>query len=290
MRGKRNEKTDITMYRNVLADVRSESTAGDTCRLAARSGFAGLLATPIALQLFTVRSREDFEKGIENWKHQGNNGLSDLQMALKLQQWIATFGDLHTNLNFVPLLDRNRLLPLGLKWMDDGLYIVTAPVGKEGMLGCRLMELNGTPIEVVADSLGTLFSADNEAVRKSMVPNYLCFVQLLEHFGFVPDGKVMFKLASADGNMQLHELTPGSVNPQNLVSFRPEGVALCYRNARTLFLYIMKQQIVCFMFNITSAGAGSWKKNMVIGNRLPDCLRCRTGRQCVRYTPSSAGQ
>lgn len=184
---------------------------------------------------FTVRSREDFEKGIENWKHQGNNGLSDLQMALKLQQWIATFGDLHTNLNFVPLLDRNRLLPLGLKWMDDGLYIVTAPVGKEDMLGCRLMELNGTPIEVVADSLGTLFSADNEAVRKSMVPNYLCFVQLLEHFGFVPDGKVMFKLASADGNMQLHELTPGSVNPQNLVSFRPEGVALCYRNARTLF-------------------------------------------------------
>lgn len=68
-----------------------------------------------------------------------------------------------------------------------------------------------------------------------MLPNYLCFVQLLEHFGFVPDGKVMFKLASADGNMQLHELTPGSVNPQNLVSFRPEGVALCYRNARTLF-------------------------------------------------------
>lgn len=111
---------------------------------------------------FTVRSREDFEKGIENWKHQGNNGLSDLQMALKLQQWIATFGDLHTNLNFVPLLDRNRLLPLGLKWMDDGLYIVTVPVGKEDMLGCRLMELNGTPIEVVADSLGTLFSADNE--------------------------------------------------------------------------------------------------------------------------------
>ena len=91
------------------------------------------------------------------------------------------FGDLHTNLNFTPLLDRNRLLPLGLKWMADGLYVVTAPVGQEAMLGCRLVELNGTAAEVVADSLGTLFSADNEAVRKTMVPNYLCFVQLLEH-------------------------------------------------------------------------------------------------------------
>lgn len=184
---------------------------------------------------FTVRSRADFDRGIEVWKRRSRNGLSDLQMALELQQWIATFGDLHTNLNFTPLLDRNRLLPLGLKWMADGLYVVTAPVGQEAMLGCRLVELNGTAAEVVADSLGTLFSADNEAVRKTMVPNYLCFVQLLEHFGFVSDGRVTLKLASADGSLQEHELTSGPIDPRQLATFRPSGLPLCYRNARTLF-------------------------------------------------------
>ncbi len=184
---------------------------------------------------FTVRSRADFDRGIEVWKRRSRNGLSDLQMALGLQQWIATFGDLHTNLNFTPLLDRNRLLPLGLKWMADGLYVVTAPVGQEAMLGCRLVELNGTAAEVVADSLGTLFSADNEAVRKAMVPNYLCFVQLLEHFGFVSGGRVTLKLASADGSLQEHELTPGSIDPKRLATFRPSSFPLCYRNARTLF-------------------------------------------------------
>ena len=119
--------------------------------------------------------------------------------------------------------------------MADGLYVVTAPVGQEAMLGCRLVELNGTAAEVVADSLGTLFSADNEAVRKTMVPNYLCFVQLLEHFGFVSDGRVTLKLASADGSLQEHELTPGSIDPKRLATFRPSSFPLCYRNARTLF-------------------------------------------------------
>lgn len=211
---------------------------------------------------FTVRSRADFDRGIEVWKRRSRNGLSDLQMALGLQQWIATFGDLHTNLNFTPLLDRNRLLPLGLKWMADGLYVVTAPVGQEAMLGCRLVELNGTAAEVVADSLGTLFSADNEAVRKAMVPNYLCFVQLLEHFGFVSGGRVTLKLASADGSLQEHELTSGPIDPRQLATFRPSGLPLCYRNARTLLPCTTRRRTASSTSSTTSVGAGSWKKPM----------------------------
>lgn len=184
---------------------------------------------------FAIRSRNDFDKGIEELKRLGRSGLSDLQIALKIQQWIAGFGDLHTNLIFTSLLDSDRLLPLGLRWMDDGLYVVTAPMGQEGMLGCRLAELNGTPVEAVADSLGTLFSADNGAVRKVFVPNYFCFVQLLEHFGFVENGKVEIKLLSTDNEVRVHEITPGTVNRKRLVSFRPDSVAACYRNARSLF-------------------------------------------------------
>ena len=77
---------------------------------------------------FTVRSRADFDRGIEAWKRRSRNGLSDLQMALGLQQWIATFGDLHTNLNFTPLLDRNRwpmaCTSLPLPWGRKPCWVV----------------------------------------------------------------------------------------------------------------------------------------------------------------------
>lgn len=240
---------------------------------------------------FTVRSRADFDRGIEVWKRRSRNGLSDLQMALGLQQWIATFGDLHTNLNFTPLLDRNRLLPLGLKWMADGLYVVTAPVGQEAMLGCRLVELNGTAAEVVADSLGTLFSADNEAVRKTMVPNYLCFVQLLEHFGFVSDGRVTLKLASADGSLQEHELMSGPIDPKRLATFRPSSFPLCYRKCPHPFYPALRgggQPPLHPVQQVLEQGAGrsQWQQ---VGS-LPPAFVCRAGGQCVRHAPPSACQ
>jgi hypothetical protein len=162
---------------------------------------------------FTARSKGEFVSGIEAIKAESER-LTDFQVALKTQQLIARFGDSHTMLQFFQLIDQTQILPLGTLW--------------------------------VSDSLSTLFTIDNQAIVKSIVPETVMSLQALEHFGFADSRQV--KLMLSDGKTQVVK----PIHPDNaFVNFRPDSLAFATANRKVLFTsrYFPEDRIYYMLYN-----------------------------------------
>lgn len=200
--------------------------------------------------LYSVRSEKEFLSGIDAIKS-ASKGLTDLQVALKTQQLIAGCGDSHTQLAFNMLMDRNKMLPLGVLWLKDGLYVVQTDKTHKDILGCRITAINGTPITTVIDSLCTLSTIDNRAIPKVLVPSFLTSADVLGFFGFAPQGQVTLSLKSSAGQDISCQMQAGPIIKTNLVSYEPEDYSFCFKNRRLLFtdFYNADEQIYYLQYN-----------------------------------------
>ncbi len=199
---------------------------------------------------FTIRSKDDFLYGINAIKLQSEN-LTDLQTALKAQQLIAKFGDSHTMLNFMQLIDNNKILPMHLIWTSDGLHIIhTTPENKK-ILENRLLSINKIPISTVIDSLSTLFTVDNQSVIKSIIPKLIPVLQVLEYFGFADTQQVELGLNNNSGQNWTYVLKPAKMDRSNRVSFNPDSLAFSTKNENTFFTdsYYPDEKIYYMLYN-----------------------------------------
>lgn len=195
---------------------------------------------------FTVKSKEYFEAGIDAIKKDCDN-LTDVQVAIKTQQLIAQFGDSHTMLHFNQLLDKDKILPLHLLWTSDGLHVLHTTKSNEEILGCKISAINNVPIATVADSLSTLLTIDNQAMVKSMAPQFIPSVQLLEYFGFMQSGEVVLTLE----DNKSYTLKPEIIDQSNVASFKPESVSFCIANQKVFFTdsYFSDSKIYYILYN-----------------------------------------
>lgn len=200
--------------------------------------------------LFTERSKDDFFEGINIVKQQTNK-LSDFQIALKVQQLIASFGDSHTSLNYSQMLNPEKILPLHIFWAGDGLYILHTNSENREILEHRLLSINKTPIANVIDSISTLCSIDNQALLKSIVPQLLPSLQILEHFGFSNTEQVELDLMTSTGETKTYILRPGKMNRNNRVSFKPDSFAFSVINENRFFTdaYYPEEKIYHILYN-----------------------------------------
>lgn len=200
--------------------------------------------------LFAKRSKSDFLAEINAIKS-ATDRLTDLQVGLRLQQLIASMGDSHTSLNITQLVDRNKVLPLELNWLSDGLYIVKTTQANKELLGCRLLSVNGTPVSTVVDSLATLITVDNQAMLKSKVPHFFSFLQLLDYFGFTDEQPVKLGLVTQAGESKTYPIEPVSVNKISTVSFEPESLPFYLKNANVFFTdsYGPEDKIYYLLYN-----------------------------------------
>lgn len=66
---------------------------------------------------FTVKDKKEFLEGLDKIKLSSTE-LTDIEVAIRLQQLIAGFGDSHTVVNYGQLIDKNKILPLHLYWLN----------------------------------------------------------------------------------------------------------------------------------------------------------------------------
>ncbi|MDR1198794.1 MAG: hypothetical protein LBK94_07235 [Prevotellaceae bacterium] len=200
--------------------------------------------------LFIVKSKNDFLSGINAIKQESEN-LSDFQLALKIQQLIAQFGDSHTNLNFNQLLNANQILPIRLFWMSDGFYILHTMPENEKILGSQILSINNVPITTVTDSLRTLFAIDNQATVKSLIPQTIPSLQILEYFGFANTEQVELGLKTGTDQNQTYTLKPSPMNRNNRVSVKPDSVSFSIKNENQIFTdcYYPDEKIYYILYN-----------------------------------------
>lgn len=200
--------------------------------------------------LFYVRNRAEFNKDI-NLLLSSCGSLSDLGIALKMQQLVARMGDSHTNINWVKFINKNKQLPLRLYWFNDGLYVMQTVVENQKMLGKRITRINQTPINIVVDSLTTLIVQDNIAYVKSQMPRLISNVELLEYFNFITDGKVIVETEDIKGNLETFEVKPSLLNQENRTEFKADSMPFSLKNLNEFFVdkYFEKEEIYYIQYN-----------------------------------------
>ena len=132
--------------------------------------------------LFFQKKKENFFKEIDILKTKISS-LSDFEIKLEIAKIVASIGDAHTS---VPL-QINLLLPLELYWFSDGIYVITAPLEYKEILFCKIIKVNGIPIEEVINVLSSIISYENEAYLKSQLPKYFPAIELLYDLAIVDD-------------------------------------------------------------------------------------------------------
>jgi len=184
---------------------------------------------------FTIKDKKTFIDGLDKLKFSCAK-LTDIEVAIKLQQLIAGFGDSHTGVNYGQLIDKNKILPLHLYWFSDGLYILHTTQENIEILGHQLLSVNGVPLKIITDSLSTLTTKDNQAIIKNSVPKLLPLVQVLDCFGFIQGEEIELELKDLNGNKKTHVIKAAEMSRQNRKMFKPDSLALCYRNERAFFI------------------------------------------------------
>lgn len=180
-------------------------------------------------------NEKQFFDGIESIRSTAGK-YSDLSVALKIQQLIASFGDSHTNADLSKFLDNSKVLPIHLLWLKDGIYILHTTPENKVILEHRIVKINGNPITEVIDSLSTLFTIDNDAAKKNTIYRKLVYVQLLQYFNFATSEDIVLELENSDGKKLTHTIRPAVMTRSNRVSFKPSSLAFCNMNEKAFFI------------------------------------------------------
>lgn len=199
--------------------------------------------------LYMVKSEQYFLSGLDNIS-KIQNQLSDFEVAVKLQQFIATFGDSHTALSIDPFLDFTKILPLGLMWFSDGLWIQSTTKSNEEILGAKLTKVNGRAISEIIDSVSTISAIDNQASIKKIAPKIIPIIQFLEYFGFTSQSEVKLTLEQ-NGETMDYIIHPEQMNRNNTIRVLPNPIPLCYRNTRSPFwsMVLKKEKVFYIQYN-----------------------------------------
>lgn len=200
--------------------------------------------------LFFQFSRDNFEKNLDQLSNLPDT-LSDLYFALMLQKVIVKVGDAHTTTRYYDFLNREKSLPFSFVWLSDGLTINSTTKQNSEILGGKLKKVNGYPVEVIIDSLSTLFVFDNEAGKKVSIPALLLFEELLDFFGFLNGGLPVVEVESEVGELISCQLKPGKLNADSIVEIKPD-IKPFYRESADLFFaekYFFEDSIYYIQYN-----------------------------------------
>ncbi|MCB0532295.1 MAG: hypothetical protein H6574_02140 [Lewinellaceae bacterium] len=148
--------------------------------------------------LFRNYSQEAFEADLADLSAK-LEGHSDLQIALELQAIVAQFGDGQTRLELTPLLQRSKVIPVGLGWFDDGLYI-SATVKKFGpALGKKILAINGMDANVALERMGRYVARENDESYRRDAPLWFRFPEAMRQAGVANSDTLAMIMADEKG-------------------------------------------------------------------------------------------
>jgi hypothetical protein len=111
--------------------------------------------------------------------------LSDLQIRLRFVRLTSMLRDEHTGAGALP--QPAVRLPLEVLWMDDGPYVVAAAAELRGIVGARIIAIDGHPIPEIADTLRAFIPHESEIGFRRQAEHALVFTEVLRGLDFVRD-------------------------------------------------------------------------------------------------------
>jgi peptidase S41-like protein len=192
--------------------------------------------------------------------------LGDDELLVELMRFSSLLGERDGHSGIFPL-DSNRrvlhLFPLFLYKFRDGLFVVSAP-GNRGLIGSKLIAIDGIPANELEQKVRPLVPRDNEATRTDRFMSFMLTAEVLHGLGLRPGtGPATFTLqrpGQAARDVVLAPVTAGAylnrMKPEfpSFVYALPRRAAPLYLRRRGTAHYVTtlaKGRIVYIGYNLT---------------------------------------
>jgi uncharacterized protein (TIGR03437 family) len=205
--------------------------------------------------LFFKTPRSVFDQAVADLRNDIPS-LSDPEIMVGLARLAALPGDAHTNLFLTQRNASFRLLPLQLRWFDDGLFVIGTSADYQRAAGAKVVRIGGTPAEQVYQAVARLISYENESWVRETSPDYLINADILAALKIVPDDlSVPFEFQDLSGNVFTIDVPSSTPNIPAPILPYPDpagGYVPLYQRQRTLnywFTYIESSRTLYFAYN-----------------------------------------
>jgi len=162
------------------------------------------------------------------------SGKSILEIAIELQQVVATLGDPNTVVNYHYHIDSKLILPFECYWFEEGLYVMKYWKEYEKLGGKRIVSINSFPIQQVIDSLSTLISGATPGLEKSVIPRMITWTQVLRHFGFAPQPLFSIEVLDQQGKSTTLNIVLPAVETEH-IKVGPKTLPLGWEDTKIYF-------------------------------------------------------
>lgn len=200
--------------------------------------------------LFHSRPRADFESDISQLKGSLHT-MTEQEVIFSLSKIVAAFGDAHTMLGYRPKV----AFPLSLYWFQEGIFCINSLKEHREILDCRLLAIDGKPLEKVIDILTLAIAHENSSQLKKSIPNYLVYAEILYGAGIVSEQeKAVFTFENKHG--QRFDVRLPSISMKSgfrpISSPRPNTPPPLYRKhqrAVYTFEYLPQEKMLYIAYN-----------------------------------------
>jgi hypothetical protein len=121
--------------------------------------------------------------------------LRDGEIHLRLARILASAHVAHNMVH----LPTPLILPITVRWLDNGPMIVGASTEHRGVIGARITKIGGLTSDAVLDAIAPYISYETEAWKRTIAENYVRGRTLLELLHLTSDGHVDLTLEGPSG-------------------------------------------------------------------------------------------
>jgi len=182
--------------------------------------------------------------------------MSDSEVMAGLARVVALVGDGHTNLFLTQRNSIFRLLPLQMRWFEDGLFITGAAPAYARAAGARVVQIGNVPLDQAYQAMSGIISHENDSWVREESPAYLVNADLLQALKIAASNQtVALLLEDAAGRfpMEVASLDPGTSTktvslPDPNTGFTPFWRQHTDRNY--WFTYVESSRTLYFGYNV----------------------------------------
>ena len=205
------------------------------------------------------------------------DSLSPDELLVELMRFTNLLGERDGHSGIFTLDSANKrvlhLFPLYLYKFSDGLFVVSAP-GRRGLVGTKLLAIDGIPADELERQVRPLVPRDNEATRTDRFMSFMLTAEVLHGLGLRPGtGPARFSLQRPGSAVQEVTLAPVTASAY-LRLMTPEFPSFVYAlPKRPQPLYLRRRAEDHYVTSVDKGRAVFVGYNMTLGSTGPDARK-----------------
>lgn len=133
--------------------------------------------------------------------HRNIPRLTDSQIRVEFMKYLRRVGGGHNK--FYNVADFYPSLPLYARPFPEGVFVIHADAEHSALMGSKVLEISGVPIEQIRRLLNEVISVDNALRADAFVGDLLQLPGVLQGLGIsTPEDKAIWKLQGLDGTIR----------------------------------------------------------------------------------------